>query len=156
MEASLRNFESQLARNLSRRPQGGFPSNTKKNPKEKVNAVTLRNERELEEVEKEPRKVIDKGKKPVDETPKEDDAESSKPTPKVKAYKPKVPFPTRLKQHALDKQFSKFFEIFKKLHINIPFADALAQMPSYAKFLKEILGNKRKLEGYETVKLNEE
>ena len=42
------------------------------------------------------------------------------------------------------------------MHINIPFADALAQMPSYAKFLKEILGNKRKLEDYETVKLNEE
>ena len=29
-------------------------------------------------------------------------------------------------------------------------------MPSYANFLKEILGNKRKLEGCETVKLNEE
>ena len=29
-------------------------------------------------------------------------------------------------------------------------------MPSYAKFLKEILGNKRKLEDYETMKLNEE
>ena len=29
-------------------------------------------------------------------------------------------------------------------------------MPSYAKFLKEILGNKGKLEDYETIKLNEE
>ena len=29
-------------------------------------------------------------------------------------------------------------------------------MPSYAKFLKEILKNKRKLEDFETVKLNEE
>ena len=29
-------------------------------------------------------------------------------------------------------------------------------MPSYAKFLKEILGNKRKLEDYETIKLKEE
>ena len=29
-------------------------------------------------------------------------------------------------------------------------------MPSYVKFLKEILGNKRKLEDYETVRLNEE
>ena len=38
----------------------------------------------------------------------------------------------------------------------MPFADALVQMPSYAKFLKEILRNKRKLEDYETVKLNEE
>ena len=42
------------------------------------------------------------------------------------------------------------------MHINILFADALAQMLSYAKFLKEILRNKRKLEDYETVKLNEE
>ena len=49
-------------------------------------------------------------------------------------YKPKVPVPTRLKQHALDKQFAKFLEVFKKLHINLPFVDALAQMPSYAKF----------------------
>ena len=92
----------------------------------------------------------------MDETLKEDDSESSKPAPKVKAYKPKVPFPARLKQYALDKQFAKFLEVFKKLHINIPFPDALTQMPSYSKFLKEILGNKRKLEDYETVKLNEE
>ena len=92
----------------------------------------------------------------MDEPHKIDEFESSKLVPKVKAYKPKVPFPVRLKQHALDKQFAKFLEIFKKLYINIPFVDALAQMPTYAKFVKEILGNKKKLEDYETVKLNEE
>ena len=129
MEASLRNLENQvgqLANNLSRRPQGGLPSNTKKNPRKEVNAVILSNGKELGEVETEPRKVVDKGKKVVEETLKEDDTESSKPAPEVKAYKPKVPFPARLKQHALDKQFAKFLEVFKKLHINIPFADALA------------------------------
>ena len=46
--------------------------------------------------------------------------------------------------------------MFKKLHINIPFAEALSQMPSYAKFLKDILSNKRKLEEHETVMLTEE
>ena len=125
----------QLANNLSRRPQGGLLSNTKKNPREKVNTVTLRNGKELDEVEKKSRKVVDKRKKAVEETLKQDDTKSSKPSPEVKAYKPKVPFPARLKQHALDKQFAKFLEVFKKLHINIPFADALAQMPSYVKFL---------------------
>ncbi|XP_075515330.1 uncharacterized protein LOC142549969 [Primulina tabacum] len=70
-------------------------------------------------------------------------------------FKPQVPFPQRAKQLQLDTQFSKFLEIFKKLHINIPFAEALAQMPSYAKFLKEILSNKRKLVDFETVKLSE-
>ena len=86
-----------MASNLSRRPQDGLPSNTKKNPREEVNAVTLRSGKELEEVEKEPRKVVDKEKKVVEETPKEDNTESSKPVPEVKPYKPKVPFPTRLK-----------------------------------------------------------
>ncbi|XP_022880511.1 uncharacterized protein LOC111397759 [Olea europaea var. sylvestris] len=36
------------------------------------------------------------------------------------------------------------------------FFDALAQMPSYAKFMKDILSNKRKLEKHETVMLMEE
>jgi len=36
----------------------------------------------------------------------------------------------------LDLQFGKFLDVLKKLHFNIPFTDALSQMPSYAKFLK--------------------
>ncbi|XP_022876928.1 uncharacterized protein LOC111395153 [Olea europaea var. sylvestris] len=77
------------------------------------------------------------------------------PSP-VRAYVPPIPFPQRLQRKKLDNQFARFVEIFKKLHINISFADAIAQMPSYAKFLKEILSNKRKLEEREIVCLNEE
>ncbi|PIN19344.1 DNA-directed DNA polymerase [Handroanthus impetiginosus] len=43
-----------------------------------------------------------------------------------------------------------------KLHINIPFAKALEQMPSYVKFMKDILSKKRRLGDYETVALTEE
>ncbi|TYG88942.1 hypothetical protein ES288_A12G061300v1, partial [Gossypium darwinii] len=50
----------------------------------------------------------------------------------------------------------KFLELFKQLHINLPFVEAISQMPTYAKFLKELLTNKRKLEELPTVKLNEE
>ena len=46
--------------------------------------------------------------------------------------------------------------MFKKLHMNMPFVDALAQMPKYTKFLKDILANERKLEEHETVMLTEE
>ena len=46
--------------------------------------------------------------------------------------------------------------MFKKLHINTPFADALAQTSKYAKFMKEILQNKMKLEEHEMVVLNTE
>ena len=40
---------------------------------------------------------------------------------------PTIPilYPQRPKKIKLDKQFTKFMEVFKKLHINIPFADAL-------------------------------
>ena len=43
--------------------------------------------------------------------------------------------------------------MFKKLEINIPFVDVLAQMPNYVKFMKEIMSNKKKLEAYGTVNL---
>ena len=67
-----------------------------------------------------------------------------------------IPYPQRLKKSKLDKQFTKFLEVFKKLHINIPFADALEKMPSYVKFMKEILSKKRRLSDFETVNLIEE
>ena len=47
-------------------------------------------------------------------------------------------------------------EVFKKMHINIPFADALEQMPSYVKFMKDILSQKRRLSNFETVNLSKE
>jgi hypothetical protein len=47
-------------------------------------------------------------------------------------------------------------ELLKKLHVNIPFTEAITQMPSYAKFLKEILTNKRKIDTDDTVALTEE
>ena len=67
-----------------------------------------------------------------------------------------VPYPQRLRKNNLDKQFTKFMEVFKKLHINIPFADALEQMPNYVKFMKDILSRKIRLLEFETMNLTEE
>ena len=47
-------------------------------------------------------------------------------------------------------------EVFKKLHINIPFADALEQMPNYVKFMKDILSKNRRFSDFETMNLTEE
>jgi len=46
--------------------------------------------------------------------------------------------------------------MLKKLHVNVPFFNALSQMPLYAKFLKEILSKKRKIDEHETMALGEE
>ena len=53
-------------------------------------------------------------------------------------------------------QFKKFVELLKQLNITIPFTEAITQMPSYAKFLKEILSNKKKIEDNGTVTLTAE
>ena len=70
--------------------------------------------------------------------------------------KPIIPYPQRLRKNILDKHFGRFMDIFKKLHINIPFAKELEQIPRYLKFMKDILSKKRKLGDYETVTLSEE
>ena len=61
----------------------------------------------------------------------------------MQAYMPSIPFPQRLQRAKMEEQFSKILDMFKKIERNIPFAKALAQMPNYAKFLKDILNKKR-------------
>ena len=43
----------------------------------------------------------------------------------------------------MEEKFSRFLDIFKKIEINIPFIEALTQMPNYAKYFKDILRKKR-------------
>ena len=55
----------------------------------------------------------------------------------------------------MDEQFGKFVEVIQKLYINIPLLDAI-QVPTYAKYLRDILNNKRPLPTTEVIKLTEE
>src|ERR1044072_207231 len=69
----------------------------------------------------------------------------------------KVPFPKALVKKNLEKQFSKFVTMFRKLHVDLPFSEVLEKMPQYAKFMKEILSKKRRLsEMDEIVNMTEE
>nr|XP_043614402.1 uncharacterized protein LOC122586480 [Erigeron canadensis] len=75
--------------------------------------------------------------------------------PEVKPYQPKIPFPQRLVKHKLKQQMDKFVSHLSKLHINIPFLDAIVQIPGYAKCLRQILMNKKNLEGVTTTVLED-
>ncbi|XP_070032110.1 uncharacterized protein [Nicotiana tomentosiformis] len=55
----------------------------------------------------------------------------------------------------MDKQFDKFLGMLRQVNVNLPFTEVLSQMPAYAKFLKEILTKKRKIEETSVVKLTE-
>ncbi|XP_027348020.1 uncharacterized protein LOC113859445 [Abrus precatorius] len=152
-QASIHNLENQLgqiSRLLSERPQGSLPDNTETNPKEQVKVVTLRSGKTLQE----------KGKQEVEKLVVEEEDKCQEETmeklPAVKEFIPPLPYLARLKKDKDDEQFGKFLSLFRQLHINLPFVDVLAQMPKYAKFLKDLLSNKKKLEELATVTLNEE
>lgn len=159
---------AQISQQLNQltRPQGQLPGQPESNPKKHANAIILRSGKELEgptlpidkdkevvveKIEKsEPQIVEDEGslekgeseKLGVEvESPKENDSTQKADKP----YTPPIPFPQRLQKHKLDIKFSRFLEVLKKIHINLPFLDAITEMSSYAIFLKDNLSNKRKL-----------
>ncbi len=80
----------------------------------------------------------------------------TRPSSPPRVYKPPLPFPQRYAKAKFDAKFGKFFNMLKQLNVNVPFLDALSQMPLYAKFLKEILSKKRKIDEIEEVALTEE
>src|SRR4051812_19307268 len=60
----------------------------------------------------------------------------------------KLPFPSRVaKKDSKEKDFEKFAAMFKKLEINLPFFEALENMPLYKKFMKEVISKKRPVGG---------
>ncbi|XP_019158452.1 PREDICTED: uncharacterized protein LOC109155179 [Ipomoea nil] len=160
-EASIHNLEvqvGQLAKLVAEKDRGKFPSTTEINPREGAMAVTLRSGKILNEVmkENEPTRVEKESDKEEDQVPKENSSDQNLTSSIVKPYVPPIPYPQRLQKRNWDNKFKRFLEVFKKLQINIPFAETLANMPSYAKYIKEIVSNKKKLEEFATVHLNEE
>ncbi|KAL5570136.1 hypothetical protein UlMin_026711 [Ulmus minor] len=156
VQQPIRNLEHQvgeISKLLTERGQGALPSNTERNLREEVKAITLRSGKELEKSKEASKQAIEEDTSVSKNQPATTTIEQpTYQTPSSNA----VPFPQRLRKQNLDKQFSKFLNIFKSLHINLPFVDMLEQMPKYAKFLKDILSNKRKLEECEAIALTEE
>ena len=157
---------------MNERQQGSLPSASEVNPrregKKHYKAITLTSGKELEapkEVDKpkEDTREVQPSILPTSKEAKKEQlvgAPSPLPPPPhthihIKEENPKIPYPQRLRKNKLESQFTKFLEVFKKLHINIPFTNALEKILSYVKFMKYILSKKRKLGEYETVALLE-
>nr|GFC83226.1 reverse transcriptase domain-containing protein [Tanacetum cinerariifolium] len=91
--------------------------------------------------------VYEKDKEPIDEP---------FVVPKNKAN---LPYPSRLTKEKLREKDDilavKFMEIFRDLHFEISFADALVHMPKFAPMFKKLLNNKDKLIELTKTPLNE-
>ncbi|XP_022014136.1 uncharacterized protein LOC110913622 [Helianthus annuus] len=159
-KASIQTIENQvgqLAKMLSERPQGSLPGNTEPNLRGHVNAVMTRSGKTMGPDKSDSPPISD-----MVQTDASDEVQARRVPASttqfqepVKDFIPHVPYPSRLKKQKNDEQHGMFLEMFKQLHINIPFVEALAQMPKYARFLKDILTNKQKLESLSCVLMNE-
>ncbi|GJQ98542.1 reverse transcriptase domain-containing protein [Tanacetum coccineum] len=73
--------------------------------------------------------------------------------------KPNLPYPSRLNKQKIHEKddilASKFMEIFRNLHFELSFADALIHMPKFAPMFKKMLNNKDKLIELTKTPLNE-
>ncbi|RYQ91137.1 hypothetical protein Ahy_B09g097007 [Arachis hypogaea] len=67
-----------------------------------------------------------------------------------------APFPQLLNDAVEKRIYSRFLDRFASLHVNIPFIKALQQMPSYIKYMKELLTRKSSLKGGQTIVMNKE
>jgi len=132
---------------------GVFPGQTKANTKAHINAITLRDGKQLEDPVAKTTTI--KGEE-TDKPKSEKSLGESEKSLDSPLYKSKVPFPQKPVKPSLGAQFKKFIDMLKKIYINIPFAEALSRMPLYAIFLKDILLKKRTIEGNSRIALIKE
>ncbi|XP_022883220.1 uncharacterized protein LOC111399971 [Olea europaea var. sylvestris] len=165
LEDILGTFISESRSRFNKDKKGNFSSDMEVNPREHCNAITLRNGKVVKE--RKPREVVVPISDHILVREKQTEKQKIEAEVKKKIYKPysilfsdnppilkpPLPFPQKYLKKEFDEKFVKLLEIFKKIHVNIPFAEALAQMPNYAKFVKEVMSKKRKLEEFENIKL---
>nr|GEV59178.1 reverse transcriptase domain-containing protein [Tanacetum cinerariifolium] len=103
-----------------------------------------------------PSNTIPNPKVQIQEKDKEPVEKSSVVVPKAKAN---LPYPSRLAKEKLreneDILTAKFMEIFRDLHFELSFADALIHMLKFALMFKNLLNNKNKLIELTKTPLNE-
>ncbi|CAM8916768.1 unnamed protein product [Rhodiola kirilowii] len=132
---------------------GKLPSQPDVNSTEHINAITLKsgkvlptpqgksnpNDKEIEAG------VANENSKVELQAPTEEEKKEEEPV-LMRKYVPMVPFPQRLNKSKLDAHFQRFVEMLKKLYVTLPFHEVITQNPTYAKFLKDIVSNRRVIE----------
>ena len=157
----------QLATSVNSQQMRQFPSDTEFNPREQCNAVILKSKKEIEEPKLQASKLSSQHQfqeKEALKEKKEIEFDSLKEATKPNSISfpdnpliltPPLSHPQRFQKKTLDEWFAKFLDVFKKLHMSIHFAEALAQIPSYGKFMKWVLSNKMRLKENETIPFTE-
>ncbi|CAN6552453.1 unnamed protein product [Malus baccata var. baccata] len=159
------------------REQGKLPSSTNVNPNggfKFAKAIMLRSGKEVGSESDTPKSTQEE-----DDKLEEKEGSINTPTTRVKQTLPQAPilpnsakqgklssnslntnltnvhFPRRFMQSKKDENEKDILETFRKVQVNIPLLEAIKQVPKYAKFLKELCTNKRRMSNKEVVKVSE-
>ena len=156
---SMRNQMGQMAIAINRlesQVQGKLPSQPEVNPKN-VSAMILRSGKEIQG----PELIIpkDKDEEKIENELEKEDSNGTNPQVlpdtviTVKTNPP--PFPSRLERPKKQDKKKEILKVFRKVEINIPLLDAIKQVPKYAKFLRDLCVNRRRLRRDERVIVGE-
>ncbi|GJR82823.1 hypothetical protein Tco_0153608 [Tanacetum coccineum] len=149
-----------------------LPSNTIPNPRNEAKAITTRSGVSYDGppipppvVEKEPEVTKDTELPSTEDIQPQvvqdlgKDKEPIKEPSLAQKTKTSLPYPSRLAKEKIrekdDILASKFMEIFRNLHFELSFADALIHMPNFLSMFKKMLNNKDKLIELTKTPLNE-
>ena len=162
---------AQLASSCPNNNSGKLPGQLEISPKESVSVVTTRTGKSTQEppypkdVGSRRKAVPASNTSDVDEDQEEAEESNTTATQEETVEPPRtsrefhdtttLPFSERIRKPVANEQFGKFVEVIRKLHVNILLLDTM-QVPTYAKYIKDILGNKRSLPTTEVVQLTKE
>ncbi|GJV20678.1 putative reverse transcriptase domain-containing protein [Tanacetum coccineum] len=139
---------------------GSLPSNTIANPKGDVKAITTRSgvsyngpqisslPKEMENEPEVTKDTVQPSTENIQPPVAQTNDQTGEPVVASKT-KPTLPYPSRANKEKLrakdDLLASKFMEIFRNLHFELSFADALLHMPKFAPMFRKLLNDKDKM-----------
>nr|GEZ89538.1 hypothetical protein [Tanacetum cinerariifolium] len=168
----MMNFMQNLYNNKSS-SSSSLPSNTIPNPKGEAKAITTRSGMSYKEPpipppgveEQEPTEMTKDTELPSTEDIQplsvqvQENESIEKPFVVIPKAKANLPYPSRLAKEKLHEKDDilvvKFMKIFRDLHFELSFADALVHMLKFAPMFKKLLNNKNKLIKLTKTPLNE-
>ncbi|GJW21177.1 reverse transcriptase domain-containing protein [Tanacetum coccineum] len=171
-DAVMQNMQSQMtnitdlltkfvnSNTASTSSSGSLPSNTIANPKGDVKAITTRSgvsyngpqisslPKEMENEPEVTKDTVQPSTENIQPPVVQTDDQIGEPVVASKT-KPTLPYPSRANKEKLrekdDLLASKFMEIFRNLHFELSFADALIHMPKFAPMFRKLLNDKDKI-----------
>jgi hypothetical protein len=143
---------AQLAVALPHLNGGDYPSQPTVPIKENVKAVITRSRKTMAEPKAKSKKICptnlvqeeEKSDAEVEAKlrPEKEEENLGKSSPKDISDTHPLLFPHQAKKHVEDEKFSRFMEVIRRMYVHILMLNAM-QVPTYARYLKDILNQKR-------------